>query len=421
MTSSMGTRHGSRGRPVLAAIAVTAAASLLSACAGSGSSSSGSAASGAASPGVDVSAKTITLGGWQIASGPSAAYKAVHDGAVTFFDDLNAKGGVNGWKIKYDVPDDGSDPARALQAVRDQISSKKVFALVSGAGSPENATVTPYVDSAKFPYVSPNDNGDAYLGKGYETIFPVVPPYSSLVGMDAKYAVQTLGAKKIALLYENDAVGQPVLAKFPAAVKAAGGTVAATVPFDVTDVDYTPIGRQLAGASPDVVITVGAPAALVKTKVAATNAGLNATWFGPFYAADPAVVSLDPATMNGVYFDAFSDGFFQDTPAIQDYKDALAKYQPSLKPGGLSLLGWEGASTITAGLEIATKGGKAPTQKSLMAALETFDGKQVGPIPAITYKKGSHEGVSSGYVFQYKDGAFSRAGGPFKFTYFSGS
>ncbi|MFI0411304.1 ABC transporter substrate-binding protein [Actinomadura sp. 3N508] len=74
----------------------------------------------------------INIGSVSTLSGPvtfpeaSAAAKAV-------FDDVNAKGGINGRKIAYTAADDKGDPASAALAARDVIQNKKAVALAGGA------------------------------------------------------------------------------------------------------------------------------------------------------------------------------------------------------------------------------------------------------------------------------------------------
>ena len=81
-------------------------------------------------PGVDTGSKTVTVGGWQIATGPNASFVATTNAVKALFSYWNARGGVNGWKINYIAPETGGDPARSLQEIRNQIEGNQVFAIV---------------------------------------------------------------------------------------------------------------------------------------------------------------------------------------------------------------------------------------------------------------------------------------------------
>ncbi|CAN5121792.1 hypothetical protein BH09ACT6_BH09ACT6_15080 [soil metagenome] len=399
-----------------AAVAVSIATSLVvfSGCAASG----GGGASSSADPGIDVTNKTITLGGWQSASGGVAVYKSVTAGAKAYFDSVNASGGFNGWKVNYSPPDDGSDPARALQAVKSQVESNEVFALVAGPASPQNAQVTPYVEQMKVPYVGPNDNGDNYLGKDLKWIFPVNPPYSAMDATSVSYAATALGAKKFALVYQDDAVGQPVNAKFAAMVTAVGGTVVDRLPIKITDVDFSAVGRALEESAPDVIIYEGGPANLVKVKTAVLSAGLNnAKWFAPYYDADPATVDLGPQVMEGTYFPYPTDAFFEDTPAIAKYQADVTTYAPDAKIGALTLAGYTNASAMGAVLDDITKNGATPTRSALVAAAQTFDKRSVGLISSLTWTP-EHLGITSAKIFQLRGGKFTIVQEPQPLVYY---
>ena len=237
----------------------------------------------AADPGVDVAKKTITVGGWEIASGPNAAFVYTTNAVKALFSTYNAAGGVNGWKINYIAPDTGGDPTQSLQEVQNQIEGKKVFAIVWGPGSPPNQQVVPYVAQTGVPYVPPGESGDPYVGKSYANVFPVIPPYSSMAIYMADWAIKHLHAKKIALAYENDAVGQPVEAKFKKYIEShyKGVKVVAAVSYLATDTDLSAVGQALANAKPDVVVDWGTAGATVKSKAAAMADGLNVPWFLP--------------------------------------------------------------------------------------------------------------------------------------------
>ena len=274
------------------AVVIGLSAVALTACGSSSSSAGNSGGSGgSSSPGVNTKTKTITVGGWEIASGPNASFVQTTDAVKALFASENAKGGVNGWKINYLAPDDGGNPTQALQIVKSQVEGNKVFALVWGPGSPENQEVRPFVaQHPSLPYVPPGESGDPYIGKSYPNIFPTIPPYSAQAEFLAQYAISKLGAKKIALAYEDDAVGQPVQQRFKAAVEKMGAQVVTEVSYQATDVDLSAVGAKLAAAKPDVVINWGTAGATVKAKAAAMSDGLNVPWFNPYFLADPAEI-----------------------------------------------------------------------------------------------------------------------------------
>ncbi len=89
--------------------------------------------------------KTVTVGiNLSLTGADAEGAKRIEDGAMMAFDEVNAKGGVNGYKIVVVPYDDGTatagqyDPAQAATNARKMVSDKAVMAAIgpqmSGAG-----------------------------------------------------------------------------------------------------------------------------------------------------------------------------------------------------------------------------------------------------------------------------------------------
>ncbi|MFC4049130.1 ABC transporter substrate-binding protein [Actinomadura syzygii] len=97
------------------------AAALVAPMAACGDSGSGSGGDG-----------PINIGSVSTLSGP-VTFPEASQAARAVFDDVNAKGGINGRKIAYTAADDKGDPSSAALAARDVIQNKKAVALAGGA------------------------------------------------------------------------------------------------------------------------------------------------------------------------------------------------------------------------------------------------------------------------------------------------
>lgn len=102
---------------IISAAAFTAAALVLTGCAGGDTG-------GDAAP--------IKLGAVSTISGP-ATFPEASAAAQAVFDRVNAEGGINGRQIEYKVMDDKADPATATAAARELVGGDEVVALVGSA------------------------------------------------------------------------------------------------------------------------------------------------------------------------------------------------------------------------------------------------------------------------------------------------
>src|SRR5262245_59120249 len=123
-------RIAMRSGPVLCGLVLACA---LAACRGA---EVGDGAAGA--PGVDAEAKTVELGGWNIASGSFAGQAAAGYGAEACIDSANAGGGVNGWTFDLTLNDTAGEPTRALQETKAEVEGGTHFAMIWAPGTSSN-------------------------------------------------------------------------------------------------------------------------------------------------------------------------------------------------------------------------------------------------------------------------------------------
>ena len=71
----------------------------------------------------------IKIGNTNPYSGPASAYAAIAKTIDTYFKVVNEAGGVNGRKIKFISLDDGYNPSKTVEMVRQLVEQDKIFAL----------------------------------------------------------------------------------------------------------------------------------------------------------------------------------------------------------------------------------------------------------------------------------------------------
>src|SRR5579871_3616266 len=91
-----------------------------------------------------VSGDAIVFGQAAVLEGPAAALGlGMQLGITAAFNEVNAKGGVNGRKLKLISVNDGYEPDRAIAATKKLIEEDKVFALIGSVGTPTSAAAQP--------------------------------------------------------------------------------------------------------------------------------------------------------------------------------------------------------------------------------------------------------------------------------------
>ena len=169
----------------------------------------------------------VTIGITTPLSGPAAAWSATALGAEAWAKHVNEQGGVHGRKIKIVMKDDGYNPGRALANVNEMKES--VFALVGLLGTAVLNATKDTVADAKLPTIWPYGNPQVYAKQPKDkqrTVFMVYPDYGDEGEFLVQQAAKLVGAKKVAIFYQNDDYGKGGLEGVKRGVGKLAGSVA---------------------------------------------------------------------------------------------------------------------------------------------------------------------------------------------------
>lgn len=206
----------------------------------------------------------IKIGHVAATSGPIAHLgKDNENGARMAVDELNAKGVVIGgkkYKIVLQAEDDAADPKQATAAAQ-----KLVDARVQGViGHETSGTSIPasriYYD-AGIPQISPSASNPQYTRQRYNTTFRNVANDEQLGAALARYAMQQVKAKRIAVIDDRTAYGKGLVDEFVKNVKrggaATGSSIVSTQFTNDKATDFSAILTAVKATKPDMIFFGG--------------------------------------------------------------------------------------------------------------------------------------------------------------------
>jgi branched-chain amino acid transport system substrate-binding protein len=234
-------------------------------------------------------------------------------------DEINAKGGVAGKKLKIvfeDVKDSNSVAVNAyLKVVRD-INPPFVFL---SSYTTQNLATEPEVTKAQIPGMYAG-GGDAMHVKKNPWLFRI-RPYDGLQALAlAKQATEGLGKKKIGIIYVQNDFGQPGAVTAEKIIKAAGAEVVGLEAHAFTDNDMSAQLQKLkkAGADCLICISYGKDGALVLKLAKEMAIGLPVVISSGVFV--PAARNLiAPDELVNVYGVMDADLSPERGPAVADY------------------------------------------------------------------------------------------------------
>jgi branched-chain amino acid transport system substrate-binding protein len=216
-------------------------------------------------------------------SGPSAHLGKDNENAAKMaIDELNAKGfNLGGKKVKLQLisEDDGADPKQGT-AVAQKLVDAHVNGVIGHLNSGTTVPASKIYNDAGIVQISPSTTAPEYTRQRFPGAFRVVASDSKLGGTLAKYAIQNLKVKNIAVIDDRTTYGQGVATEFIKGAKGPGVKVVAKEFTTATATDYTAILTSLKAKKPDLVFfggmdSVGGP--MLKQMKAL---GINAAFMG---------------------------------------------------------------------------------------------------------------------------------------------
>ncbi len=93
----------------------------------------------------------IKIGNTNPYSGPASAYGVIGKTIDAYWKNVNAAGGINGRKVTFITLDDGYNPAKTVECIRQLVEQDKVLCTFNTLGTPCNTAIHKYMNQKKVP------------------------------------------------------------------------------------------------------------------------------------------------------------------------------------------------------------------------------------------------------------------------------
>jgi branched-chain amino acid transport system substrate-binding protein len=347
-----------------------------------------------------VSADAITFGQAAVLDGPASALgQGMRAGIQAAFDEVNARGGVHGRKLKLISRDDGYEPDRAIAETKKLIEEDKVFALIGPVGTPTSAAAQPIATAAHVPFLG------AFTGAGFlrnpklDNVINVRASYGAETEAWIKHLTEDLKLKKIAIFYQDDAFGRAGLDGVKAAMAKRGLELAEEATYERNTVAIKTAALTLRRAAPDAVVMVGAYkpcAALIKLahRLEFDPVFVNISFVG----ASALAKELGPDGRGVVVSQVVPFPWDASLKVVADYQAAM-----KTPPDFVSLEGYLVGRLAIAALE---KMSGEPTREGLIKAIKDTGTFDIGGL-AMTFGATRNEGLDQVFLTVIQaDGSF---------------
>jgi branched-chain amino acid transport system substrate-binding protein len=366
-----------------------------------------------AANGPGVSDKEVLICSYQPMTGKVSSYFRMGKGADAWFKHVNDNGGINGRKIKFKMVDDKYEPARTKSIVKRFVERDNCFAIVAPLGSAPTKAVIDYIVDKKMPLIGAGTGAAKNVFYKSRYVFPLYPPYDK-EGTDlVRFTKEVFKAKKIGVIYQNDASGKTHLKGIEVGLKKYGIEMVAAEGYEPKEVDLSSQVIKMKSLNVDALICSCAPEPAAKVYTERAKLGWKAPVVNVFFGKSPKVPELaGEAAVDGVYFATIFREWDDPNEHIQNAKVILKKYYPEEQPDAVHLWGFTGAQVFSEALK--RMGSGDITRARLLDTLEGIDNWKGSVVPVVNIgevgpgdEAVKHLLVPDMNYVVYKDGRFN--------------
>jgi branched-chain amino acid transport system substrate-binding protein len=320
-------------------------------------------------------------------------------GIDTAFKRVNDAGGVNGRALHLIAADDGYEPTRTLDAMKQLYDKDQVFGFIGNVGTPTAAVALPFALEHRALFFG------AFTGAN---LLRNDPPDRYVFNYRASYAEETdavvhyllkirrLQPRQIAVFAQQDAYGDAGFAGVAKAFRTLGLNDGAILRLNYkrNTVDVDEAVSQLRAQKPAIkavvmVATYRAAAKFIE-KTHDLFPGMiysNVSFVGSTALADELML-LGPRFASGVIVTQVVPAVGGYSSSVMEYKNALAKYFPGEAPDYVSLEGYIAANVL---IQAIKRAGPQIDTERLIDTLENVRNLDLGLGTSLSFGKGEHQ------------------------------
>ena len=339
------------------------------------------------------------LSGFQANAG-----QTVLGGARLAADQINRGGGLLGYKVTVVGVDDESDSDVAVDIATDIQSAltgeDRVIGVIGHLNSGQTLAAMEIYKNLSLVVITPTASEVSLTQKGYANFFRANANDTTQARVDAEFLVNQLGAKRVAVIYNDDPYGQGLGQLISDDLQALGAEVVLSLQVGVEQSTFSEELPQIMAADPDAIFYAGYEVEAPYLRFELVEAGVDAA----FLASDGAFLTttIDEAgsAAEGMYVSAFGPrpGAAVDETWIKEYQ--AVEYR---NPDTYSINGYSALEVLAEGVRKAG----------------TFDATQVSNairgLPAVETPMGNLSYNAQGdledqkiYIFQVTNGDWTQ-------------
>ncbi|MBI1775193.1 MAG: branched-chain amino acid ABC transporter substrate-binding protein [Proteobacteria bacterium] len=330
-------------------------------------------------------AKSITIGiNLPLTGADAESAKHIRDGSLMAIDEINAKGGVAGYKLETMILDDATatagqyDPAQAATNAKKFVANASVLVALGPQMSGSGKAMSPILSAANLPIITPSSTNpditdpkfaSTYRPGGKAIYFRTVTTDAFQGPNMANYYADVLKAKSVYILDDSGAYGVGIANSFQGQAEKKGIKILGRDQLNPKEADYTTILTKIKALNPDALYYGGVGGAGVKLAKQAFDVIPKMVKGGGdgMYGPDILKGAGFPAS-NGWYATLASPHVSED-PKIEKWAAEFRK-KYGYSPEDYTITSYDATLVIADSIERVVKSGKELNRANMRDAIQ---------------------------------------------------
>ena len=260
------------------------------------------------------------------------------------------------------------------------VEQDKVFAIFNSVGTANNAAIQPYLNGRKVPQLFVADGAQSVSQPArYPWTMGFLQSYVGEGAVYGRHLAQTRKSAKLAILYENTALGADLTKGLQRWIAGKGPKVVAKESYEFTDTDVSSQVARLKASGADTFMLFATPKFAIQGFAAAHRLGWKPQVYVSSISIEPGIMAIArlnaPGLTKGALSVAFvknpNDPIWAKDPALALYRTIMKRHHPRGKSA--DVYNWYGMTVAWTMVETLRKAGKSPTRAGLLRAAQSLN------------------------------------------------
>ncbi|WP_331774768.1 ABC transporter substrate-binding protein [Sulfurospirillum sp. 1612] len=328
--------------------------------------------------------------------------KEIVIGADTYFQSVNATGGVHHKKIKFIYYDDKYEPEITWSNTKRLIDHDSVFALFEFVGTPTTKKILPLVEKRGIPFIAPYTGASFLRNPKFKNIINFRSSYQEEVDALIGYLTKNKKFSKFSIFYQNDDYGREGYIALLKALKKRGLALVSEGTYKRNTLFVKQALYDIKDKKPEAVILIGSYKPTARfIKKARKDKSFKSVIFCPisFVNANALMEELHNNGHN-LLFSQTVPTYTNNTAQAQEYLKLLQTFHPHHPPTFASFESFLAAKVLVKSIEKIK--GNITTKKFL----ENIKTPQEHTLEDVNVHYKHSQLLNSVYLLKFQDGIF---------------